>query len=302
MKEAAVKGAKVKRKDTFQQVTIVRKDTLRGKKLLKHSVRKMMNASRLLHGLNRAPGPPGSSTSLAAAADGFRDSSRKKKASISSAVPHLGHSSKQHRSRDRSVERLSITMAQSLKGSAEAARRSSRKKKGDRHAIKLHRAFRVLDVDHSGEIDFEEFIEVCESQDRVAVLKLFELIDEDHGGSINENELVHALQHNKEARTLAAQFPPLQNLVGMTREERRERARSRRKASKRKSGMRRRQSKRKLRQKARPPKPPAEVDDLTVGDEGTMSTALQDVREQQRQRTQEMIKEKKQNETTDAAE
>ena len=189
----------------------------------------------------------------------------------------------------------------SPKGSAEAARRSSRKKKkGDRHVIKLHRAFRVLDADHSGEIDFEEFVEVCESQDRVAVLKLFELIDEDHGGSIDEDELVHALQHNKEARTLAARFPPLQRLVGMSREERRQRARSRRKASKRKSA--RRMSRKKPRnastRKQSKARPPDEVDDLTAGDEDTMSAALRDVREQQRQRTKEIIKEKKQNETT----
>ena len=57
-------------------------------------------------------------------------------------------------------------------------------------------AFAKIDADHSGSIDFEEFVAVCESDDREAVRALFDMLDEDHSGTIEQKELpVNILQN-----------------------------------------------------------------------------------------------------------
>lgn len=64
---------------------------------------------------------------------------------------------------------------------ANTAKSEVRKRRSKRKADqeeKLHNAFQTIDESHDGHIDFDEFCEVCGSEDRVAVLKLFELIDE----------------------------------------------------------------------------------------------------------------------------
>ena len=184
----------------------------------------------------------------------------KRRASIvdDAAMPHIGHRCKRHAvSKEKSMHRISNAMAMGMAAhlihNAEHAKsevKKRKRKKSIKQEQKLHNAFQTLDADHSGHVDFEEFVEICQSEDRISVLKLFELIDEDHGGTIEEEELVHCMKTNKEARVLAANFPALQSLVGLSREERRERARARRRSTKKKmkSGLsrRRRHSKKKV--------------------------------------------------------
>ena len=77
-------------------------------------------------------------------------------------------------------------------------------------AAAAERLFAQIDLDGSGEIDYEEFREMANGGDESDELeRLFELLDLDGGGSIDATEMEGQLRDVPEAAALAKGFPAL---------------------------------------------------------------------------------------------
>ena len=109
---------------------------------------------------------------------------------------------------------------------------AKKKKKKDKNKIKssstttsslrrkktLKKVFTQIDADHSGHVDFHEFITALLTDDDAevdvdAARRLFDLVDEDHSGTIEKKEMLHALRHNEEAAALAEKFKHLHDML-----------------------------------------------------------------------------------------
>ena len=82
-----------------------------------------------------------------------------------------------------------------------------------RSSQRLHRLFNEMDEDHSGSVDFHEFVLVLKSDNMEKMHALFDLLDEDGGGTLDAEELTDALMTNPEARKLASEFEVLAPIV-----------------------------------------------------------------------------------------
>ena len=86
-------------------------------------------------------------------------------------------------------------------------------------------AFKAADEDHSGTLEMDEFMHLCQSDDREAVRALFDLLDEDRSGSLDVDEVEHLLSENK-ALALAGEFVGLNELLKNKKSSRRRRTKS----------------------------------------------------------------------------
>ena len=90
--------------------------------------------------------------------------------------------------------------------------KKKKKKKRDASS-KFKKAFKRVDADGSGSIDFDEFVELCKEGGGGGgddgVYELFAKLDEDGDGEIDVGELSHALRTDDAAAALARNFPAL---------------------------------------------------------------------------------------------
>ena len=91
---------------------------------------------------------------------------------------------------------------------------------------KFQRAFEEIDKDKSGELDFDELLDVCGGADADAgdVRALFEHLDEDGSGAVSAKELLRELKDNAEAREMASQFDGLSKILKIANRTKRKQA------------------------------------------------------------------------------
>ena len=83
-------------------------------------------------------------------------------------------------------------------------------------------AFKKLDANGDGQLDFEEFFQICAPggglQDRDKVRKLFDKLDTDLSGELEVEEMASALHRDHEAHDLARGYDALQELIELSAE------------------------------------------------------------------------------------